>query len=277
MKGGTVEGGTVEGGTVQDRTVEGGTVQDRTVEGGTVQDRTVDGGTSKKIWQHVFWLAPTGAMLIVCLSLLSVWRLGSQWTERLTSGIAGLLNPPAPVAQVEETRAMILQQIKGVSELTTAVLTMESVVPTKSDRILGNYVIGTTRLLYIAHGEVRAGIDLSDLAPEDITLVNNTLQIQLPPPVIIDHKVDVERSRVYDYDRGFLSLGPDVAPDLQTLAQRETLDQLVMTACDNQLLEEANQRAIAVLSQLFSVSGDYETITVNTQPPTPETCAVQES
>ncbi|MEB3230572.1 MAG: DUF4230 domain-containing protein [Leptolyngbyaceae bacterium] len=209
--------------------------------------------------------------------VLSVWRVGSQWTESLTAGIGSLFNPPAPKPEIEETRAMILQQIQGVSELTTAVLTVESVVPTKSDRILGSYVIGTTRLLYIAHGEVRAGINLNDLAPEDITVVDDTLQIQLPPPMIIDHKVDVERSRVYDYDRGFLGLGPDVAPALQTLAQQETLDQLILAACDYQLLEDANQRAIAVLSQLFDATGHYETVIVNTQPPLPETCAIQES
>ncbi|MGK7890044.1 MAG: DUF4230 domain-containing protein [Leptolyngbyaceae cyanobacterium] len=230
----------------------------------------------KKSWPHLIWMAPTGAMVMVGLMLFGMWRVGSQWTESLTTGLANLLNPPEPQLQVEQTRAMILQQIQGVSELTTAVLTMESVVPTKSDRTFGSYVIGTTRLLYIAHGEVRAGINLSDLAPEDITLVDDTLQIQLPPPVIIDHKVDVERSRVYDYDRGFLGLGPDVAPELQTLAQQETLDQLVLAACDYKLLDDANQRAIAVLSQLLDATGSYETVIVNTQPPLPETCAIQE-
>jgi hypothetical protein len=53
----------------------------------------------------------------------------------------------------------------------------------------------------------------------------------------------VRQSQVYDYDRGFLSLGPDVAPQLQTLAQQETLKNIVTQACRQGFLEEANQKA----------------------------------
>jgi hypothetical protein len=56
-----------------------------------------------------------------------------------------------------------------------------------------------------------------------VQVTNNTIQLRLPPPRILDSKIDVNRSSVYDYNRGFLGLGPDVGPQLQTLAQRETL------------------------------------------------------
>jgi len=79
--------------------------------------------------------------------------------------------------------------------------------------------------------------------------------VQLPPPQILDSKIDVNRSRVYDYDRGFLNLGPDVAPQLQTLAQRETLQKIVTNACDSGILNEASDRAQSVLTQLLSTAG----------------------
>ncbi|MFN9672445.1 MAG: DUF4230 domain-containing protein [Microcystis sp.] len=60
---------------------------------------------------------------------------------------------------------------------------------------------------------------------------------------------------VYDYDRGFLGLGPDVAPQLQTLAQQETLEKILATACQKGILQEANQKAVLALTQLLLNSG----------------------
>jgi hypothetical protein len=76
---------------------------------------------------------------------------------------------------------------------------------------------------------------------------------------------------VYDYDRGFLNLGPDAAPQLQTLAQQETLKKIVANACREDLLQEANDRAQLVVSQLLNTAG-YQAVEVKTQPPAPETC-----
>ena len=221
---------------------------------------------------NLMWLMRTSIMIIILVGLVGLWRTGHQWNQRL-SAVAAWLQGPQPDPQVD-ARTLILQQVRGVSELTTAVLSMESVVPTHRDRTLGTYVIGTTRLLYIAHGEVRAGIDLSQLTHDDITIQGDTVQIQLPPPIILDRKIDVERSQIYDYDRGFLGLGPDAVAELQTLAQRETLDDLIDAACDHQLLEQANERAIAVLSQLLETTQTYSSISIQSQAPSADTCPV---
>lgn len=71
---------------------------------------------------------------------------------------------------------------------------------------------------------------------------------------------------MYNYDRGFLSLVPDVAPQLQTLAQRQTLEKIVSTACTEGLLEEANDRAKLAITQLLTTAG-YEKIEVTATPP----------
>ena len=229
--------------------------------------------TMGKPVSNLMWLVRTSIMIMIVIGLFGLWRTGHRWNQRL-SAITAWFQAPPPEPQVD-ARTLILQQVRGVSELTTAVLSLESVVPTHQDRTLGTYVIGTTRLLYIAHGEVRAGIDLSQLSSNDITIRGDTVQIQLPPPIILDRKIDVERSQIYDYDRGFLGLGPDSAAELQTLAQRETLDDLVTAACDHQLLEQANERAIAVLSQLLDTTQTYSSISIQTQAPSAETCPVE--
>jgi hypothetical protein len=62
----------------------------------------------------------------------------------------------------------------------------------------------------------------------------------------------VNRSSVYDYDRGFLGLGPDTAPQLQSLAQQETLKKIQEAACKGNLLAQANDRAQLVVEKLLT-------------------------
>ncbi len=208
-----------------------------------------------------------GITILTLLIILSIIRSGARFTE----GIGAFFRPSLSEPEVDP-RTLVVHQVQGASELTTAIFAMESVVPTSRDRTLGEYVIGKTTLLYIAYGEVRAGIDLSDVDVDDVTVVGDRLQVRLPPPEILDSKIDVTRSRVYDYDRGFLGLGPDSAPQLQELAQRETLTRIVDIACDSGLLIEANERAEAALTRLLQNAGGYQDLDIQTQQPEASAC-----
>jgi hypothetical protein len=204
----------------------------------------------------------TGATIAVGLVIgVGMWQTGNQFLGKLSS----LFTAPQPVAQVD-VRTMVVQQVRHASELTTAIFTLETVVPASRDRTVGGYVIGKTTLLYIAYGEVRAGVDLSELRPEDVQINGDTTTLRLPPPRILDSKVDVGRSKVYDYDRGFLGLGPDAAPELQDLAQRQTLDKIVASACTNGILQAASDRAELTVRQLLTTAG-YSRLIVESQPP----------
>ena len=203
------------------------------------------------IWQKILILGVGSISLIILLIFYSIWRTG----DRFLTAVTGLLQLESVFAPIETPRS-IVQKIQGVQELTTTLYTMETIVPTSAERRWGELSIGTTRLLYIGRGEVRAGIDLSQLTEEDIQVTRDRIQIDLPPAQILDSKVDVNRSRVYDYDRGFLNLGPDVAPQLQTLAQRKTLAEIVSNACSEGILETANQKAKETITQLIAATED---------------------
>jgi hypothetical protein len=211
-------------------------------------------------------MAVGGIMIGTAVALIDVVKTGTG----AISSFLSLITTAQPAAKVD-TRSLVVQQVRGVSELTTAVFTMETVVPTSQERTVGNFVIGKTTLLYIAYGEVRAGIDLVSLTPSDVQISGNTVLLHLPPPKILDSKIDVDRSKVYDYDRGFLGLGPDAAPELQALAQRETLKKIVKTACTQGVLQTANDRAKQAIGQLLATAG-YKHISIDTQLPSSETC-----
>lgn len=212
-------------------------------------------------------LLSTGSIsLIVLLTFLGIWRTG----DRILNFVGELFKPQLITPQVE-IPTLIVSRIKGIQELTTTVQTMETIVPASAERKLGDISLATTRLLYIARGEIRAGIDLSQLTEADIEVNKNRIKINLPPSKILDSKIDVNNSRVYDYDRGFLNLGPDLAPQLQTIAQKKTLVEIINTACSEGILHTANERAKETITQLLSSTG-YEQIEINTVDLLPNSC-----
>lgn len=230
------------------------------------QKRQIISGITSGMLRNLM-LMSTGSMVLIALLFgIGVLRSGTRFFE----GLNAMFNAPPAKPEVD-VRSLVVRQIRGASELTTSVFTMEAVVPTRQDRKLGSYTVGSTTLLYIAYGEVRAGVDLKDLNADNVRLVNDTIQLQLPPPRILDSKIDVNRSSVYDYDRGFLGLGPDVAPQLQTLAQQETLKKIVTAACNQGVLQQANDRAQLVVEKLLNTAG-YRAVEVKTQLPPPGTC-----
>lgn len=206
----------------------------------------------------------SGGVLVGLIAAYGFWRSGPRFLD----GLKLMLAPPPPQEQVD-VRTVVVQQVQNASELTTAVFSMEAVVPAASDRTFAGYVIGKTNLLYIAYGEVRAGVDLSELTSADISVSQvgdeEVLTVNLPAPQILDSKIDVSRSKVYDYDRGFLSLGPDRAPQLQDLAQRTALETIETSACEQGVLESASTRSQQVVEQLLG-NFDFANIVVTVQP-----------
>ncbi|MEX0268512.1 DUF4230 domain-containing protein [Leptolyngbyaceae cyanobacterium UHCC 1019] len=208
----------------------------------------------------LLWMLSGGALTAALLIGFSQW----QWGDRLLSVFKILINPPQPAPKVD-VRSLMIQKVREASELTTASFTMQAVVPTEQDATLSGFTIGTTKLLYVAYGEVQAGVDLSQLTEQSVQASGDTMQIQLPPPKLLNSKIDVNKSQVYDYNRGFLGLGPDVAPDLQTKAQQEALQKIVQAACEEGILQKASDRAKFVVTQLLNTAG-YKAVTVEALP-----------
>jgi Protein of unknown function (DUF4230) len=202
-----------------------------------------------------------GSMMLVALLLLGMWKSG----DRFMASVMGWFNSANSQPQID-VRSVVVKQVQDASELTTAIFTMEAVVPTQQNATLGGFVLGTTKLLYVAYGQVRAGVDLSQIKASDIQVQGDRLVVRLPAPKLLDRKIDVARSQVYDYNRGFLGLGPDAAPTLQTMAQQQALDKIVASACQEGILTKAGDRAKLVVSQLVKIP-PYKEVVIEMTPP----------
>ncbi len=226
-----------------------------------LQAATPGQGAAAGDWFKTIRLMTTGgvAMLMVVAGV-GLWRGG----DRFFTVLGALFQPTAPPTTQVDVKSIVIQQVRNASELTTAVFTMQAVVPTSQNATVGGFVLGKTKLLYIAQGEVKAGVDLSQLEAGNVQVDSGTIRIKLPPPKVLDSKIDVAQSTVYDYDRGFLNLGPDAAAQLQSLAQQEALKQITAAAYTNGLMNQANDRAKLVITQLLSTAG-FKQVIVETQ------------
>jgi hypothetical protein len=212
----------------------------------------------------------SGIAVVALLLLVGIWRAGDQ----LVGGIESFLraSPAQPQASVPTA---VVRQMREASELTTAVFAMDAVVPAQKPRKLGPWVVARTRLLYRGSGRVRAGIDLSGMDAELVRVAQDTVRVRLPPPQILAHHIDTDRSRVHDYDHGFLALGPNAAPQLQARAQDALRQRLVATACERGILQTANRRARSSVRELLTAAG-HRQVQIRLASPKQGACQAQQ-
>jgi Protein of unknown function (DUF4230) len=148
----------------------------------------------------------------------------------------------------------LLLQVQALSELTTVKYVIEKVevleVPAQS--VVGQFIGSQNRVLLLAHGVVKAGIDLDHLQPADLEVSGKRISIKLPAAEIVDAYLDENQTKVIDRTTGLLA-PPD--KDLEQTARKNALDAIRRAARTNGILSEADVRARAQLINLFTQLG----------------------
>lgn len=154
----------------------------------------------------------------------------------------------------EENTVAVVQQIQTLSELVTVKYVVEKVIILNSppQSTLGQFVQGDNRILLLAHGIVKAGIDLKRLKPEDMQVSGKIIRIHLPPPEITDAYLDEKQTKVIDSQRGFLR---NYDKDLETTARQNAVDDVSRAARADGILKEANERAQLQLALFLNKAG----------------------
>jgi len=161
-----------------------------------------------------------------------------------------LVRPPgigAP-AKIQST-ATIVQQVQTLSELVTVKYVLERVV------ILDDIKwYGENRVLLVAHGIVKAGVDLQEIKPQDVRVEDKKILLKLPRARITDVYLDDQKTRVVDRSTGLLRA---FDKDLEQNARRQAVEDLRIAARSNRIYEDAEERARLQLANLFHQLG-YE-------------------
>jgi hypothetical protein len=179
----------------------------------------------------------------------------NQANQALQTQVSNLLNPtptiiPDPVTYINEVRAL--------ARLETIQYSIEKVVTGETGQGTFGFIMGD-KLLFVAHGTVIAGIDMSKLNPEDMRFENGVLTVRLPPAEVFIATLDNEKSYVYDRDTGILAK-PDV--NLETMVRQRAEEEILKAAIEDGILDQAQINAEAYLFKFFAALGFPNTIFV---------------
>jgi hypothetical protein len=154
----------------------------------------------------------------------------------------------------EEDTATVVEQVQTLSDLVTVKYVLEKVeiVDSPPTSPLGQFVQGENRVLLLAHGIVKAGIDLKRIKPEDVAISGKKITLHLPPPQITDAYLDEHQTRVIDWQKGFLR---DFNKDLETAARQNAVDDIRRAARMDGILNDADERARLELALFLHEAG----------------------
>lgn len=151
----------------------------------------------------------------------------------------------------EEQTDTVVEQIQTLSDLVTVKYVVEKVVVLDDVRWYGE-----NRVLLLAHGVVKAGIDLKRLQPGDVKVSGKTIYVHLPPPQLTDAYLDDSKSKVIDHTTGLLR---DFDKDLEQTAREEAVADIRRAAINNGILNDASERAQLELA-LFLHQAGYDNV-----------------
>jgi hypothetical protein len=146
---------------------------------------------------------------------------------------------------------VLLKQVQTLSQLVTVEYVLEKAVvwndpPNNLLSLLGE--TSYNRILLLAHGIVKAGVDLSRLKPDDLRVEGNKVVIVLPPAQITDAYLDDTQTKVIERTTGFLR---SFDKDLEQNVRQDAVDDIRRAARTGGILNDAETRARTELADLF--------------------------
>jgi hypothetical protein len=175
----------------------------------------------------------------------------------------------------DRSQPVLLKSLERLSEYRAASANLQVVVDVEQDaKLLPDFIKGE-RTLLVAAGNVDAGVDFSGLKGENVVVNEDrtAATITLPGATLSDARLDLERTRVFDTDRGLLdrvgdalgSGGADQERQLLQLAQRRLTESAV---ADGRLTGAAERNTRKMLTGMLRGLG-FERITIHFAPRPP--------
>jgi len=214
-----------------------------------------------KKWQWVFQilvlviLIVAGVILVNSIqdSITNQFLPVREMTNNLATQISVVMHPTPTILPDPVT---IVHEIRSLARLETIKFSLEKIITAETRQGVFEWLVGD-RLIFVAHGEVIAGIDLNKLDPGDLVVKDAVLYVTLPEAEIFITALDNEQSYVYDRDTGLFTHGE---VHLETEARQAAEREIEKSALEDGILELAQQNAISFLDRLFRDLGYPEVI-----------------
>lgn len=143
--------------------------------------------------------------------------------------------------------ATVVTQIQTLSHLVTVKYVFEKVVVLDDVKWYGQ-----NRLLMIAHGIVKAGVDLSKVTAADVTITGDRISLKLPRPLVMDTYLDEAKTEVLERSTGILRTYDQ---QMEQEARRQALEAIRKAARASGILKDAEERTRLQLTTLAHAAG----------------------
>ncbi|MDQ3176378.1 MAG: DUF4230 domain-containing protein [Actinomycetota bacterium] len=170
---------------------------------------------------------PTGLVALGLVVLFGFLVVG--WVKDLVPDFAN----PFDERTVDRTGPAVLKSVRNLQDFRAASGHFEVIVDVEKDTRFLPAAIKGQRVLFVAVGDVEAGVDFSRLGKDavDVSSDRRSVTLELPPATYRDPELDLDRSYVYDRDRGVVDrvqslFGDDqgITEDLYPLAEEKLVD-----------------------------------------------------
>jgi hypothetical protein len=194
--------------------------------------------------------AATGLFLVMAVHSATQQAIQpfTQGSQSLGTQVALVLHPTPTVLPDPVT---IVNQMRDLSRLETIQFSVEKVITAETAQGALGFLFGD-KLIFVAHGDVIAGVDLGKLKPGDISIDHGVVTVRLPAPEVFSASLDNQKSYVYNRSTGALTHGDT---NLETTARRAAEDQIRQAAIEDGILNMAQANAENFLTKLLSQLG----------------------
>jgi hypothetical protein len=157
---------------------------------------------------------------------------------------------------------VVLQQIQTLSELVTVKFVLEKVVAYDDPKFFADLIpLGDNKLILLAHGVVKAGVDLSKLTNDDVIIREQKISLTIPKASLTDAYLDEKHTQVLDRQTGLLR---SFDKNLERTARQYALAEIQRAARQGGIEREANERARDQLTALLRTLG-YKEVEIRTR------------
>jgi hypothetical protein len=171
-----------------------------------------------------------------------------QANHQLGTQVASLLHPTPTIIPDPVT---IINEVQSLARLETIRYMVEKVVTAEVNQGVLGPLFGD-RLLFVAHGYVIAGIDMSKIKTEDLWLTGEMLNVRLPATEVLVATLDNDKSYVYDRETGLFTHGD---PTLETQVRQVAEQEILKAATEERILDQAATNAQTYLRWFFETLG----------------------
>jgi hypothetical protein len=206
--------------------------------------------------QYDYGRRRSGTFFSIVLVLLVGAACLGVFVHQARQGVAGRIASAITGRPLNIISApMVVEKVQSLARLESVVYSLDTVVEgDKSSAILPDALAGD-KLLMIVHGQTIAGIDMSQMKPDDVQISETggrSIKLTLPASQVFVTTIDNAHTRVFSRETGIFVTAD---PNLESQTRAKAQDQLQQAALTGGILDAASKNARATVTAMLEGLG----------------------